>query len=78
MMTRSLHKKNPVGWQYVGVCYDVYDKDEYAVRSGCNNLLRCKRKLGDVLRQSRTRVDFSLIHDIVPQRGGDFEPLDSD
>eukprot|EP00804_Cyclotella_cryptica_P023748 CCRYP_011143-RA/>CCRYP_011143-RA protein AED:0.21 eAED:0.21 QI:303/1/1/1/0.75/0.6/5/3446/661 len=67
-----------VGWQYVGVCYDVDNKDEYAVRSGCNNFLPCRRRSGTGLSENRTRVDFSLIHDIVPQRGGDYEPLESD
>jgi len=78
VMTLSLHLWNSVGWQYVGVCYDVHDTDDYSLTSGCDDLLRCRRKLGVGLRQSKTRVDFSLIHDIVPQRGGDFEPLDSD
>ncbi|KAL7501715.1 hypothetical protein ACHAXN_007533 [Cyclotella atomus] len=62
-----------VGWQYVGVCYDVD-----ATNDGCT-MLGCGSKKQDSIEDEKaTRVDFSLIHDIVPQRGGDFEPLDSE
>ena len=30
----------------------------------------------NVDRDSRTKIDAALLHDIVPQPGGDYEPLD--
>lgn len=61
-----------VGWQYIGVCYDIDHMSKG--RNSCGRK-RNRTSMGD---EKETRVDFSLIHDIVPQRGGDFEPLDSD
>ena len=54
------------------MCYDVDHQSE-----GCN-LLGSKRSRFGLEDEQDTRVDFSLIHDIVPQRGNDFEPLDAD
>lgn len=62
-----------VGWQYVGVCYDV-DRNS----DGCKIAPGRRKGRASMDDEKDTRVDFSLIHDIVPQRGGDFEPLDSE
>jgi len=69
-----------VGWQYIAVCYEEKNSS-HMKGAGCFGKKFTRRR-----RQSRkhigfgddmtTRVDLSLIHDILPQRGGDFEPVD--
>lgn len=53
------------------MCYDVDDNNE-----GCRVGRRGHRASTDD--EKATRIDFSLIHDIVPQRGGNYEPLDAE
>jgi len=69
-----------VGWRYVAVCYEGEENSETASWKMCSKRLNKKihRKKGrhhfSYGDDTTTRVDLSLIHDIVPQRGGDFEP----
>lgn len=63
-----------VGWRFIAVCYED-DSEEHSWR-------RCKRFRRKYQRRhfsygddTTTSVDLSLIHDIVPQRKGDFEPM---
>jgi len=61
-----------VGWRYVAVCYE-----EDSSKGSSQSCRRHQRKhigFGD---DTATRVDLSLIHDIIPQRGNDFEPVES-
>lgn len=64
-----------VGWRYIAVCYE----DRSEKKEGWRNWMRRKNQrdrfcYGD---DTTTSVDLSLIHDICPQRGGDFEPVDA-
>jgi hypothetical protein len=60
-----------VGWRYIAVCYE---EDPRSKKKLLRERLRRKHiRFGD---DAATRVDLSLIHDIVPQRGNDFEPVD--
>ena len=60
-----------VGWRYIAVCYE---EDPSGKKGVLRERLRRKHiRFGD---DAATRVDLSLIHDIVPQRGNDFEPVD--
>ncbi|KAL7549706.1 hypothetical protein ACHAWF_012967 [Thalassiosira exigua] len=65
-----------VGWRYIAVCYEE-DESESAPCLGCKSFQRLRQRkqfsYGD---DTITRVDLSLIHDIVPQKGGDYEPVD--
>jgi len=74
-----------IGWQFVGICYDVDEDDEAnnAASRLCGSKWRpfrhCTRGTPNPPTfEDRTRVDLSLIHDIVPQRGGDFEPVETE
>jgi len=60
-----------VGWRYIAVCYEEDPSTQRLQR--CKKLKKNQISYGD---DAATRVDLSLIHDIVPQRGNDFEPVD--
>lgn len=60
-----------VGWRYVAVCYEE-ESSKGSFQSG----RRHQRKKIDSDGDTATRVDLSLIHDIIPQRGDDFEPVE--
>mmetsp|Transcript_26529 Transcript_26529/g.56066 ORF Transcript_26529/g.56066 Transcript_26529/m.56066 type:complete len:630 (+) Transcript_26529:146-2035(+) len=60
-----------VGWRYVAVCYEEEHEKE-RIWQQCERLKRKHISFGD---DAATSVDLSLIHDIAPQRGNDFEPL---
>lgn len=61
-----------VGWRYIAVCYEKDSAKRRRLRM-CKRLKKKHISYGD---DAATRVDLSLIHDIVPQRGNDFEPVD--
>ena len=58
-----------VGWRFIAVCYE---KDHGRQKKSARERLKRKNiRFGD---DAATKVDLSLVHDIVPQQG-DFEPL---
>ena len=60
-----------VGWRYIAVCYE--EDPSKRSRRNCERLQTKHLSFGD---DANTRVDLSLIHDIAPQRGNDFEPVE--
>ena len=73
-----------LGWQFVGICYEVDDEGDIddgkdSKSTGWKKLRHCMRRNQQVnCGEDKTRVDLSLIHDVVPQRGGDFEPVETE
>lgn len=67
------HEDVCVGWRYMTVCYEE-DPDKQEGWQQCKRRKKGRQhfSFGD---DTTTRVDISLIHDIVPQRGGDHEPV---
>mmetsp|Transcript_22273 Transcript_22273/g.40014 ORF Transcript_22273/g.40014 Transcript_22273/m.40014 type:complete len:619 (+) Transcript_22273:141-1997(+) len=61
-----------VGWRYIAVCYE-----EDPGKKSWQKSVRSRRKHMGFGDDAATRVDLSLIHDIAPQRGNDFEPVES-
>ncbi len=59
-----------IGWKLVGVCFE----DGGTMKSSqlCR---RSKRRPGLYSEETKTRVDMSLLHDICPQKGADYEPM---
>ena len=69
-----------VGWRFANM---VYEKKEKAYKSWWRRLGlgRGDSNAKDEVENhdtvdTRTKIDAALLHDIVPQPGGDFEPLD--
>lgn len=60
-----------IGWKLVGICFE----DEGRTNSSQLCRRRSKRRSGIYAEESKTRVDMSLLHDICPQRGADYEPM---
>mmetsp|Transcript_8145 Transcript_8145/g.20031 ORF Transcript_8145/g.20031 Transcript_8145/m.20031 type:complete len:889 (+) Transcript_8145:387-3053(+) len=67
-----------VGWRFANM---VYEKKERVYRNywrsfGLGRALREDEKENHETPDMRTKIDADLLHDILPQPGGDFEPLD--
>jgi len=66
-----------VGWRFANM---VYEKKERVYKSlwrtfGLGRNLREDEKENHDTAGTRTKIDAALLHDIVPQPGGDHEPL---
>lgn len=66
-----------VGWRFANM---VYEKKERVYKSwcrtfGCGRSLREDELENHSSADMRTKIDAALLHDIVPQPGGDHEPL---
>ncbi len=59
-----------IGWKLVGVCFE----DERTTNSS-QSCRRSKRRSGEYAEERKTRVDMSLLHDICPQKGANYEPM---
>ena len=62
-----------IGWKFVGIC--IEDKDDNMEYSHFRG--RSKRRAGVTVEEAKIRVDLSLLHDICPQKGGNYEPMDT-
>jgi len=64
-----------VGWRFANMVYE--DKDEGLwSRFGFVSAAKGDKKYSVDTTDTRTKIDALLLHDIFPQPGGDFEPLD--
>jgi len=67
-----------VGWRFANM---VYEKKERVYKSwwrtfGCGRaLMEDEMENHDTTDDMRTKIDAALLHDIIPQPGGDHEPL---
>jgi len=61
-----------IGWKFIGVCFE--DEDE----PNSSQLFRRRRRSGASAEETKTRVDLSLLHDICPQKGANYEPMAAD
>jgi hypothetical protein len=55
-----------IGWKFVGICFEDEEQQN-------SNYLFPRNKLRSS--EEKTRVDLSLLHDICPQKGADYEPM---
>ena len=58
-----------IGWKFVGICFE---DDEH---KNSNLFRRNKQRSGRSAEKAKTRVDLSLLHDICPQKGANYEPM---
>lgn len=62
-----------IGWKFVAVCFEGDETNS----SGF--FRRSKRRSGSgSAKDTKTRVDLSLMHDICPQKGANYEPMVAD
>ena len=62
-----------IGWKFVAVCFEGDEETNFfRLRR------RSKRRSGGSVTDSKTRVDLSLMHDICPQKGANYEPMVAD
>ena len=61
-----------IGWKFIGVCFE--DEDE----PNSSQLFRRRRRSCGSAEETKTRVDLSLLHDICPQKGANYEPMAAD
>lgn len=64
-----------VGWRFANM---VYEKKQRPYRSWWNTIINRDEEDGDDDTDTKTKIDKALIHDIVPQPGGNFERLGDD
>jgi len=67
-----------VGWRFANMVYEESDKKykRWWRRFGFGHALEEDEKMHAGIADTRTKIDAALLHDIVPQPGGDFEPLE--